>query len=688
MISIITRQFWLLTIYRLFVGVGLLGSFALYAQVPTIIAPAPAPAAEQAAESWTVNFRDSEIEELIRFVADATGKTFIIDPNVRGTVQVISSDPVNSVELYELFLSILEVHGFAAVESGNVVRIVPVQGVSAEPVPVNLNERAGISSGVITQVIQVSNVAAEQLVPILRPLAAQEAQMTAYAASNSIIITDTAANIERIRTMVEFIDTSSLKQTEVVVLQNASATEVVTMLQQLRGDGDIPTTNPMQIVADARTNSVLLSGDQVQIQRLLPLLKQLDSPLTQDGKVNVIYLQYARAEELAPLLSGIVRNATLATEGETAVPAAINSIEADPATNALIITADADVLQSLRNVIARLDIRRAQVLVEAIIVELSGERGQELGMQLLFLNDSGAYGSASTGGPTSSAIVGAALAGKTTDSKGIAVDVRGPLAQALAGTPGQLLGIGRLQDNFSFNVLINALQSDDAANILSTPSLLTLDNEEATITVGRNVPFVTGSFTSTGNNSSNPDNPFQTVERQNVGVTLKVTPHVNEGDSLVLELSQEVSSLLGSGSVLLNGNPITNERIIETTVLTDNGQTVILGGLIEDSLTESNKRVPFLGDIPGLGRLFRNDSTNLSKTHLVVFLRATIMREQRDLSSATAAKYSVIRDEQLERAASGAGLAPTADLPLLPEWEVLLQQLQKSPDSSVIPTAP
>ena len=637
-------------------------------------------------ETWTVNFRDADIEELIRFVAEATGKTLIVDPAVQGTVQVISTEPVASAELYELFLAILEVNGFAAIEAGNVVRIVPAQAATAQAVPLNLDQPAGVGSGVITQVIQVNNVPAEQLVPVLRPLASLESQMTAYASSNSIIVTDTAANIERIRNMVAFIDGAAVNQTEVVVLENASAPAVVELLQQLRGGVEaVPDSTAPQLVADARTNSILISGDQVQIQRLLPLIAQLDSPLTQDGKINVIYLQYARAEELAPLLNGVLAGSAAATDtsaaaavtgNATPVVAAAATVQADPATNALIVTADAEQLQILRNVIARLDIRRAQVLVEAIIVELSGERGQDLGVQWLFLNDNGGYGSSSNGSPTSAAIAGAALAGDKVDAKGNAVDIRGPLAAALASTPGQLLGVGRLEEDLSFNVLINALQADDSANILSTPSLLTLDNEEATITVGRNVPFVTGSFTSTGSGSSNPDNPFQTVERQNVGVTLRVIPHVNEGDSLVLELSQEVSSLLGAGS-LLNGNPITNERIIETTVLTDNGQTVILGGLIEDSVNESNQRVPLLGDIPGLGRLFRNDSSTVSKTHLVVFLRATIMREARELEAATGDKYRFIRDEQAQRATSGAAFVPDETFPLLPEWEALLRQLQE-----------
>jgi len=632
-------------------------------------------AAATAEPTWTVNFRDADIGELIRFVADATGKTLIIDPAVHGNVQVVSSKAVNRRDLYQLFLSILKVHGYVAVEAGDVVRVLPAAAAREQAVPLNLDRPAGSGNEVLTQVIQVGNVSAEQLVPILRPLAAADAQMTAYAASNSIIITDSAANIERIRNMVQFIDKTAVKQTQIVTLKNAAAADVVGLLQKLRSTAEIANKAPLQIVPDARTNSILLSGEQAQIRQYLPLIEQLDSPLSHDGKVNVINLQYARAETLAPLLNGIISNSTAApaTKDAPAASASSNaSVVANLATNALIITADAETLQTLKNVIARLDIRKAQVLVEAIIVELSGERGQDIGVQWLFENHNGAYGSSSTGTATSGAIVAAALAGQKLDANGQIVDMRGPLAQALAATPGQVLGIGRLSNDLSFNVLISALQAEKAANILSTPSLMTLDNEQATITVGRNVPFVTGSYTSTGNTSSNPGNPFQTIERKNVGVTLRVTPHINEGDSLVLQLSQEVSSLLGAGSVVLNSNPITNERKIDTTVLANDGQTVILGGLMEDSLDANDQKVPFLGDIPGLGRLFRSTSNSLTKTHLVVFLRATILRENRQMEAATALKYSAIRAEQLEHSSDD------KSLPLLPEWQQHLQELQKN----------
>ncbi len=376
--------------------------------------PQSTPAAAAGAEpTWTVNFRDADISELIRFVADATGKTLIVDPAVHGNVQVVSSKAVNRRDLYQLFLSILKVHGYAAVEAGDVVRVLPAAAAREQAVPLNLDKSAGTGNEVLTQVIQVTNVSAEQLVPILRPLSAADAQMTAYAASNSIIITDSAANIERIRNMVQFIDKSALKQTQIVTLKNAAAADVVGLLQKLRGPASTPNAAPMQIVADERTNSILLSGEQAQIRQYQPLIAQLDSPLTQDGKVNVVNLQYARAETLAPLLNGILSSAVAAPAGKDApAPAggSTNSVVADTATNSLIITADAEALQTLKNVIARLDIRKAQVLVEAIIVELSGDRGRDLGVQWLFQNDNGAYGSSSSGSAASAAIVGAALA--------------------------------------------------------------------------------------------------------------------------------------------------------------------------------------------------------------------------------------------------------------------------------------
>ena len=631
-------------------------------------------------KTWTVNFKETDIQELIRFVAKASEKTIIIDPKVKGKVQVISTRPVNGEELYELFLSILEVHGFAAVQSGDVTRIIPGKDARTAPVPVITDGNRDPSSETITEVIQLENISAAKLIPVLRPLAPQQAHMAAYAPSNAIIISDTAANIARIKRVIKSIDLSAIQKTDIVALEQASAEEIVRMLEQLnksetaKGQAQ---TKKLILVADKRTNSVLVSGDELERQRVKSLIKHLDTPLAQSGNVKVVYLEYAEAKQLAEVLSKVVQNMERMSQGKGKAPTAANkataTIEADEGTNALIITAEADVMQSLLAVVQRLDIRRAQVLVEAIIVEMTDDDGSALGIEWLFLNDSGAYGSSSTGSGLGGRIAAEAFA---TDDNGDPVDSRAGIAEVLAGTTGQVLGIGRLDDEFSFNAVVNALQTNRKANILSTPSLLTLDNEEASITVGENIPFVTGSFTSTGNNSSNPDNPFQTVERENVGITLKITPQINEGDSMVLAISQEVSSVL-EGSQIINSNPVTSEKKIETKVLADNGQVIVLGGLIEDTVTEQLQKVPVLGDLPLLGRLFRNTSTQQGKTHLFIFIRPSIVRDKREMDIATAQKYRVIREQQLQEIESGATLIGDRSLPLLPEWREQLEQLEE-----------
>jgi general secretion pathway protein D len=637
----------------------------------------------QAAEqTWTINFKDTDISELIRFVAKASGKTIIIDPKVKGKVQVISAKPVTSEELYELFLSILEIHGFAAVDSGDITRIIPSKNARTAPVQVMTDQKLPESSEVITQVIQLENISAAKLIPVLRPLAPQQAHMAAYAPSNAIILSDTAANINRIKKVIESIDLSAVAKTDIIELEHASAEEVVRMLEQLKKSESAKgqaETKTLILVADKRTNSVMVTGDELERQRLKTLIKSIDTPLAQSGNVQVIYLEYAQSTELAAVLTKVVQNMER-MNGQSSAKVANKStatIEADEGTNSLIITGEADVMQSLLSVVKRLDIRRAQVLVEAIIVELNDTDGRDLGVDWLFLNDSGGYGSSTNSG-LGGAIAAAAF---ETDSNGDPVDSRAGIASVLGATPGQVFGIGRLDDDFSFNVAINALQENSEANILSTPSLLTLDNEEASIVVGQSIPFVTGSYSSTGNSSSNPDNPFQTVERENVGITLKVTPQINEGDSVILAISQEVSNVLG-GSSVLNSNLITSERKIDTKILADNGQTIVLGGLIEDQVTESVKKVPVLGSIPFLGALFRSTSTQNGKKHLLVFLRPTIVRDKREMDSATAGKYRLIRERQLKEIAEGASLIDDDSLPLLPEWREQLEQLQEIRDDS------
>jgi general secretion pathway protein D len=638
-------------------------------------------------QTFTINFKDTELEEVVRFVAQVSGKTIIVDPKAKGRVQVISSQPLNKQELYDLFLSILDVNGFAAIETGGVVKILPSRDAKSSAAPVvGANQRD--NSAIVTEVIQLKNISASTLIPVLRPLAPQQAHMAAYGPSNAIIISDMASNIASIRAVIERIDKGAVGQTEVIRLEHASADEVVRMFNELeKGDptkaqGEAAGKN-VTLVADKRTNSILVSGDDMQRQRVRLLIAHLDGPLAQSGNVKVHYLQYAKAKDLAGVLNKVMQNVSQLQPGQAAPATAGKgkaTIEADEGTNSLIITAEADVMSSLNSVIERLDIRRAQVLVEAIIVELTAENDHDLGIQWMFANAGGGFGGSSLGdnllGQTAGAAFGVDVSGTTTPTNNDNTDPRFLLGKTISGTEGQIFGIGRLGDNFSFTAVLKALEKNSNANILSTPSLLTLDNEEASIVVGQEVPFRTGSYTQTGNSSS-VSSPFQTIQRENVGLTLKVTPHINDGDSLVLEISQEVSSLSGDAGAVGASDVITNERKIESKVLSDNGQTIVLGGLIKDEVQQTAQKVPLLGDIPVVGRLFRSSSAKKIKTNLMVFLRPVIVREGRALTGATGEKYRYIRDEQLGTRERGADFLNKRDLPLLPEWEEQLKKIEE-----------
>jgi len=633
------------------------------------------------AQEYTVNLKDTEIQEFIQFVADVTGTTIVVDPSVKGKVKVISSKPVSRSELYDLFLSILDVHGYTAVRSGNVIRIIQNKDARSSPVEVLEDGDELNNDEYVTQVIRLENVSAAKLIPVLRPLVPQQAHMAAYAPSNAIIISDIRSNINRILEVIDRMDQSAVRTTEVIKLRYAVAEDVVQMLQTLekknKGEG-AEADEEVTLVADKRTNSVVVTADELNGQRIKDLVNYLDTPLEQSGNVKVIYLEYANAKEVAEVLTRVMQNITRLDEsGDRKRSSNSNStIEADDGTNALIITADADEMAALEAVIARLDIRRAQVLVEAIIVEMELSEGQELGLQWLFADDSGAFGSNIS---TSAAQQNrnAAIAGSILGEDGVNEDINvGTLAGTLSQVPGTTLGWGAVDSKLSMAVILNALETQGNANILSTPSLLTLDNEEAYITVGQNVPFVTGSYSNTGG-ANTVQNPFQTIERENVGITLKVTPQVNEGDSVVLDIVQEVSSI--SQQLLAAADVITNERKIETKVLASDGDVVVLGGLVKEDVQDSQQGVPILQDIPLLGRLFRNDIVSVTKSNLLVFIRPTIVRDQSALRGATAEKYRYIQEQQMERRARGLMFLDDGNLPLLPDWETQIQQLPEVP---------
>ena len=630
------------------------------------------------AQDFTVNLKDTDIQEFIEFVSDVTGTTIVIDPSVKGKVKVVSSKPVSKAELYDLFLSILDVHGYTAVRSGGVVRVIPNKNARSAPVDV-ISGTSIINDEYVTQVIRLENVSAAKLIPVLRPLVPQQAHMAAYAPSNAIIISDIRANINRISEIIDRMDESAVKETEIIQLRYGVATDVVEMLKALEksraGEG-ADANDEATLVADKRTNSVIVTADEVSIERINRLIDYLDIPLEQSGNVRVRYLEYSDATEVAEVLTRVMQNlARLDDESRgqsRSANAAKSTIESDASTNSLIMTADTDEMAALESVISRLDIRRAQVLVEAIIVEMEIVEGRELGLQWLFANDSGVYGSSiSTSSAQQARNAGIAQALLPEDSTSTDIGVR-DLAGALAQVPGSTFGWGVVDEGLTMTTILNALQSQGNANILSTPSVIALDNEEAFITVGQQVPFVTGSYTNTGS-SNGVANPFQTIQRENVGVTLQVTPQINEGDSVVMDIVQEVSSI--SQQVLSASDVITNERKIETKVMAQDGDIVVLGGLVKDDIQDSRQGVPVLSGIPIIGRLFRNDVVSVTKSNLLVFIRSTIIRDDEDLRGATAEKYRYIRDQQRQRRDRGLMFLDDNVIPVLPTWEDRVRSL-------------
>ena len=635
------------------------------------------------AQEYTVNLKDTDIQEFIKFVADVTGTTMVVDPNVKGKVRVISSKPVTQSELYDLFLSILDVQGFTAVRSGEVIRIVPSKDARSSPVPLMDEQSPAGTAEYVTQVIRLDNISAAKLIPVLRPLVPQQAHMAAYAPSNAIIISDIRSNIGRIVDIIERMDRSAIQTTEVIRLKYGVAEDVVSMLNTLeksrQGEG-AEADKEVVLVADKRTNSVVVTADELSVDRIRKLVSYLDTPLEQSGNVRVVYLEYADAKEVAEVLTRVMQNISRLEDGGSNKRSnnSNSTIEADEGTNSLIITADTDEMAALEAVIARLDIRRAQVLIEAIIVEMEITEGRELGLQWLFSNESGLYGSnistSSAQQARNRAIASAIVPEDGSENIGTR-EVAGSLAQI----PGTTLGWGVVDKNLTMTVILNALETQGNANILSTPSLLTLDNEEAFITVGQQVPFVTGSYTNTGVGNG-AQNPFQTIQRQSVGITLKVTPQVNEGDSVVLDITQEVSSI--SAQILAASDVITNERKIETKVLANDSDIVVLGGLVKDDVQDSTQGVPLLSDIPLLGRLFRNDVVTVTKSNLLVFIRPTIIRDDEDLAGATAEKYRFIREQQVERRERGLMFLDDGNLPVLPTWQEQIQQLPEVPSDA------
>ena len=616
-------------------------------------------------QGYTLNLKGADIGVLIQTVSEVTGKSFIVDPRVEAKVTVVSAKPLAPDALYETFLSVLRVHGFAAVPAGgSMVKILP-EAMAVQDGGTASSNQFG-QDELVTRIIAVKHVSAQNLVELLRPLMPQQGHVVAHQNSNSMLITDRAGNIDRIASIIARIDTASDSEVEVIALQHASAEEVARTLSSMES---APAGTPagVKLVADARTNSVLLSGDRSQRLRLRTLVAHLDTPLSSGEATQVIYLRYAKAADLIPILEGVADTLTgTASKSENAKPA---TIQPHDETNALIVTAAPAVFRELSAVVRQLDIRRAQVLVEAVIAEVTDDLADELGVQWQTTNYNG--------GENESAVIG----GTNFPGAGGSGSIVGALTNPLGAVSGGGLNLGYLGGRitlplgpngeditvFQVGALVKALRGDGRANVLSNPSLVTLDHHEAEFKVVQEVPFLTGQYTntSTDGGSNQPTNPFQTINREDVGLILKVTPHVNEGDSVRLDLYQEVSSL--AAPVTGATDLITNKRELTTSVLVPDGGMLVLGGLRSEETRENAQGVPGLSRIPLLGNLFKSRAASRKKSNLMIFLRPRILRDAASEMAISSEKYNYLRSEQLKMRSNRELRYRGENQPLLPE---------------------
>jgi general secretion pathway protein D len=625
----------------------------------------------------TPNYREADIRVVADQVQQVIGRPIIVDPRVRAQVTVLSNAPMSPDAFYKLFQSALEVHGFVALDSGSAIEIVP-----------DANARFGEGDDYVSQAIVLQNIGAAQLVPILRPLLPQSAHLAAHPASNALIVADRPQNIERMMRLIRRMDTAGTAEIEVIALENASADEVVRMLSSLNQAAQAAGgTPPVQVIADTRTNSVLLSGASQSRLQYKALIAHLDTPSAQGGNTQVIYLNYADAMDLASKLQaqfgtaggsggGAARppaagGAAAAAEGGATGPV---TIWADAGTNALVINAPERVRQDMLSVIKQIDIPRLQVAVDAIIVELTQQKSAELGVTWAVGNNGHAAGLTNFSGTTGGIVQ------------------LGQAAGSGSGTPapnlirdGLTLAVGKIADTgLSWASVVDALAGDADTNIVSTPHIVTLDNEEAEIKVGQEVPFVTGQFTNTGATNGSV-NPFQTIQRQQVGTRLKITPQINEGNGVKLTIEQETSSIAAgsSGAVDL----VTNTRTITTSVFVNDGGVLVLGGLLDDHMQQNEQHVPGIGKVPGLGWLFRARKSEHDKSNLMVFIRPTILHNEADARFKTGEKYSYIQEIQRQMAASPVKLLKDEKQPVLPPLppgpEESLQQQPGAPGAQV-----
>lgn len=599
----------------------------------------PASAGEQ---TWKINIKNADIHEFVAQVAEITDKTFIIDPRLKGNVTVMSNTSMDREAVYALFLSVLRVHNFTATSSGNVVRI--QQNAMGKQTPGASGDLSSVSpEELVTRVVAAQNVDSAELMKILRPLIPQYGHIAAVAQPNIVIISDHADNILRLMRIIRQIDVADEDQMVVVPMKDAYVGTVVAILEKVAPDQigrSAKGPQRIQLIGNERNNTLIVKGKSRPVSEVLKLIEKLDQPATAGGSAQVIPLKHAQATAVAEILNGL-------SDGNTEEGAQQTNIQADESLNAIVVKADPGRVAEIKDLVASLDVRRSQVLIEAAIVEVSISDVSNIGVELAAADGRGE--SVPLVSTSLDGVIGSLL-GNLIPEDGGSVDV----LSGLAGISSPTIAAAKIDaDGISFGAVVRALATNTDANLLSTPSILTLDNQEAKIVVGNEVPFRTGSFSTTGDGSNNP---FTTIQREDVGLQLTVTPHVHDGEAVRLEVAQEVTNVVDSGITIGDSgfsDVVTSKRTIDTVVLADNKQTIVLGGLIQDDISDSTRKVPLLGDIPVLGHLFKSRTKNRTKRNLLVFLRPTVIRNKDDANNATTRKYSDIWEVEIETRGGG-----------------------------------
>jgi len=628
------------------------------------VAPAAAQTDEQgidqgseqtgAGDQITLNFQDVDIRALINTVSEITGRNFIVDPRVKGQVTVVSGGPLNAEQIYEVFLNVLAVHNFSAVASGAVTKIVPNNIVKQEPTPTTYGETGDDGADQITQVYKLKHASVQELVPILRPLLPPTSHFAAHAPSNTLVFTDTRGNVARIIDIIGRVDLPDRRSNvRVVFLQHARASDLVSVLSQLAGNFNVPggeggQRRQVTVQADDATNALIINAPDSEYQLLQAVVDQLDVERPTQKDIHVMYLEYAKATDLVDILNQVSQGLQ-EQEGGQAQAARRITVQADESANALVIHARPKDFRTIEAVVKQLDVKRKQVFVEAIIAEVSFNKAADLGIEWNATSNDFTSGGEVTGRTDFSDITGGLTLGFINE---FIVNATGAVVPDL-------------------QIILRALRSDSHTNILSTPNLLTLDNEEAEIVVGQEVPFITGQFTtpvSDGDQADDGVNPFQTIERRDVGLTLKVTPQINAGDTITMEVEQEISNV-SETTVQGASDLITDERRINATVQVDSGQIVVIGGLIRDDVLDSVSWVPVLGRLPIIGELFKRKQKSAIKTNLMVFLRPRIVEDGANLAESTRRKYEYMQDMAKDSQPGTKNLIRRRKPPVLPDVE-------------------